>query len=798
VAGFFNAIVETAVRLAAAVLAFLCVLGRQGPALVAQVNDQSVTKAIDRAVNYLYAAAGPGGIWDSPAATDVKALGNKASCMDHNWGGRTALVLGALASAGQQGDPRFRKALLWLVEQEITGTYAVGLRLNLMHNLRKPEDFSRLIRRDANLLGKGVHARDKAAYWSYFPGPKRKTYGGTPKALGDYSNINYAVLGLWAAREERVEVPRSMWLALERTYVLGQHENGGWSYFPARQNTPKTPGYWSRITASMTTAGIASLYLVLDYAYVGRGNLGSYRKTSAYKSIQRGLKWMGENFNSRRNPGRPEWSTYYFYNCERVGAAAGLKYFGTHDWFREIAATILSRQRADGSIPVTTPAQYGGVLVDTAYSLLFLTAGSAPIIMNKLQHEGDWDNHLRELAPVTHWLARISERPANWQIVHLQVPAEDLTDSRILYIAGTRPLQFSQQQRDKLKRYVALGGLLLFIPDRDSLQFSLSVHKLLAQIWPELEMTRVDLASHPLGDIHRPLKNTSLRIEQLATPTRVLAFLVHGDPARAWQQRRYSTARAKFYLAANLHYFATDGSRFKDLPTKLTFFAEPFRRPMPPTSRTIRLARIKHHKLSHRWDPEPLAMEHFARVLARKEGIGCEVRVVSPQELAASGAKFAHLTGAGEVQLTPQQSQALLAFLSAGGTLIVDQAGGPLRQKDKPSFDKSFRRLVAGWYGPEAMRHVPAGDPLFRGMQKVLYRHIGGMRRQSRQPMLEHVVRGGRTVIYYSKYDLTCGLLGNPNPMVIGLSPKYCYEVLKRILTAQARQGSASQPAKGS
>ncbi len=767
---------SVALALVAGLLASTVAVAAPGPApkpAAVSVSDATVSKAIASAVRYLYSVANKQGHWDEVKEPDLKTK-RGGYPPDRKWGGKTALVLYALATAGQQSDPRFKKALAWLVAQEMVDTYAVSLRLQLIHQLITADAYRELVKRDARHIVLGARQMPGGgAKWDYVPPP-----GGNAARSCDFSCANYAVLALWAATDERFEVSARLWRALEKTYCLGQNADGGWSYYPSDQTRPGRGAHYTS-TGSMTTAGVASLYLIIDRTYARQGGLGAFRKSKAYESIQKGLAWMAKRFSPSVNTGRPRWfETYYFYNCERVGAAAGLKYFGTHDWFRGIAGSLLKRQRSNGSIPYSIAPQHGGVVADTAFALLFLTKGSAPVIFNKLRHAGDWDNHIRELSGLTDWLARQSERPANWQVVNLKVPAEDLTDSRILYIAGLKPLKFQAEEKAKLKRFVELGGLLVFHPDGGSIGFQHSIVKLLGELWPKLELSPVDLSRHPIGKIYVPLRGA--RLQELSSATRVFALVVHGAPANAWERRQFATAKHYFDLGAALHYFANDRAPLRKMPTKLTYFAEAFRQELPIPTRAVLLGRIKHCEDCHRWDPEPLAMERFARMLRAAEKVNCRVKVVTPDQLAAAGVKVAHLTGVGAAELGAQW-EAIDAWVRKGGTLLVDQAGGP-RQDAEGSFDAGFRKLIAARYGEGALGLLSSSHPLVRGLEKVVYRNVPGMRRKSMRPRLECVKLGDRVAIIYSKYDLTCGLLGNPNPLVAGADGPGAYKIFSRLV----------------
>ena len=758
------------------------------------VSEETVKAAIAKAVAYLYSAANTEGVWDQPKEPDFRkilagSIGGDDSLLLCNWPGQSALVLNALAAAGEQQDPRFKKALAWVMKPDMFGTYGIGMRMELVHRLRDSKPYKDVLKKDGALLLRSLRQGKEGVMWQYAPPPTKTFYS----HIGDFSNTNYGVLGLWAACDERLEVPAGVWKGLEGTYISGQLEDGGWGYYHRIDAADR----FAKSSASMTTAGIASLYLILDQIHAGEGGLGGFRKLPAYKSIQGGIAWMGKNFSAVTNPGWEEFASYYFYNCERVATAAGMKYFGTHDWFREIAATLLAKQGADGSISFRLNPLYGGVPCDTSFSLLFLSKGSAPVIFNKLQHAGDWDNRLRDLGVLAEWLGRESERPANWQTVGLDAPAEDLTDSRILYIAGTKPLTFKPEEMAKLKRYVELGGTLVFQADSGSLNFETSAAKLLSELWPRLEVTDVKWDSHPLGNIYEPIKVSPYHVRQLASPTRVFAFILRGEPAASWERRLYSTASPAFALGANLHYYANDLAALKDMPTKLTLFGEPFRAAPPPAARTITLARIKYGENPHVWDPEPLAFERFSRVLAAREKVSLQIKTITPGELAQSGARIAHLTGTAALSWTKEDWAPLRAWLAGGGTLLVDQAGGP--DLGKNAFDESFRKLLAEEYGRDALTALPADGPLLKGLDKVLYRHLGGVRRSSERPSLECVQIDDRPAILYSRYDLTCGLLGCPNPLIVGLEESGAYQILSRLIlgppAATTAPATATTPA---
>jgi hypothetical protein len=768
------------------------------PADNSGVTEAAIQKAIDKAVDFLYSKMNKSGIWDEPSVAIPSVPGRPAVPAGPQIQGYTALVLNALAAAGQERDPRFVKALDWLMQQKSpegqSSTYTLGLRLQLLANLHLGGKYRDQGNSDLALLLKGP---DKQNWiWTYTPRIPVSVASGfgaygvrtvapkpvwtlMPPSGGDFSNTNYAVLGLWGAMDERFEVPGAVWEGLEKLYATAQFPNGSWGYTPAPPPAPKNALVSTPVgsgTGSMTTAGIASLYLILDFSHTG-GALGSYRNCDAYKALGKGLDWLAKNFDPASNPGMGiTYLGYYFYNCERVGTAGGIKYFGKHNWFPEIAATILSKQKDDGSVELAM-----GEPMNTAFAVLFLAKGGGTVLMNKLQHSGDWDNRFRDVAGATDWLSRTFERPGTWQSVAMPDDVAEITDSRILFISGAKEVTFAPAEQDKLRRYVQMGGLLVFNADGNSQVFHDSAVKTLGQIWPGLEVASVDMKAHPLGNMFAQETDPAMTMETLATPTRVLAVILGGDPPAAWERRAWLNKLPAFTVAANLYTFATDKTPMSEQPRRLFTFGKIFSTPLPPETRgTITLARINYSSSPYQWDPEPLAWERFGRLLAQREDVKLDVKVVTPQTLAASGAKIAHLAGWDTLALTPEQSAAIVEWIKAGGTLIVEQAGG--RGHDLP-FDASFHGIVATWFPKNPMRNIErVGGDWKQLAEPIVYRNVRHMLKHKMGAELDILMLNDRPAIIYSPYDLQTGLLACPNPMTSGPDAEGGYQLASQML----------------
>ena len=220
------------------------------------------------------------------------------------------------------------------------------------------------------------------------PGPARGATRASKRRNGDNSNTQYALLGLHAAVEAGVPVKPDVWTLARDYWTRSQKKDGSWSY------TPESPAP----TASMTCAGISSLIIIGTRRFQGQEFLQGDKivncgKGTADPTSRPGIDWLTENFQVGENfGGGQQWKFYYLYSLERVGRLAGVRFFGTHDWYRVGAEELVEKQdklgdsgrRPDGDNDRSSR---------PASRLLFLARGRAPVLINKLRHAplDDWD-----------------------------------------------------------------------------------------------------------------------------------------------------------------------------------------------------------------------------------------------------------------------------------------------------------------------------------------------------------------------------------------------------------------------
>lgn len=224
----------------------------------------------------------------------------------------------------------------------------------------------------------------------------------------DFSNGQFALLGLKTARRCGIDVHREVWRRAADHLLEHQEKRGppagrfepaavdeeghgtgslrevardaarGWGY---RQGMPAT--------GSMTSGGVSSL-VICRSELLGSTIWGQEADRRLVRGVRDGIAWLGLRFTVSENPGPPGamafrelWHTYYLYGLERAGVLAGVSHMERHAWYDEGARFLLDAQRDDGSwigeralaagaSPGVGPDAPTANFLDTCFALLFL------------------------------------------------------------------------------------------------------------------------------------------------------------------------------------------------------------------------------------------------------------------------------------------------------------------------------------------------------------------------------------------------------------------------------------------
>jgi hypothetical protein len=706
-----------------------------------QLDDQ-IGRAIDRGVSYLLPGFKTGKL--SLSRDEPPEMVS----------GLDALAVYALLHAGEAtNDPQLGphaplvdqmlKSLKTLPMDRGPATYSRALRAAALAVYNRAQDTPAL-RADAAWIRKA--ANNGAYTYVMLPASRRSNY------FWDNSNSQYGALGEWAAEDAGVEVPLSYWEKVQQHWLACQLPSGQWGYEPGA-----TEG-----RLSMTVAGITTLFVAQDQLFSSWSpKLGQVPFSPA---LAGGLKWLETNDNAVMLP--QDFKSYNLYGLERAALASGFKYFGTHDWYRELATQALQDQNANGSWTGESD------VVDTSFTLLFLSRGRHPIFMNKLRFDGFWANRPRDISNLCRFASAETERPLNWQVVSLATDWTDWMDSPVLYIASHQAPKFSKEDCDKLRAFAENGGLIFTHSDGGSQEFNQFVADLGRRLFPDLSLQ--DLP--PDHDIYSALFkiDPEPRLQGISNGSRLLLLNSPTDLSKQWQLRNSKLYPATFQLGVNVFIYAAGKTNLRN-KLKTPYPPEPKGTPIA----TAPIARLRY---IGNWNPEPAAWTRFSRQFQNQTSIQLIPTTINLRELKPNGFPFAHLTGTAEVHFNDDQVKAVRDYVAAGGVLLIDSCGG------SASFAQSIRGdLLQRAFPHTNLKTLPNDHPILAGTGDAETPVTLKLRPRQSEILgtptapLEYLQQGSGLLIF-SNLDLSSALLDTNTYSIAGYEPDAASDLIRNII----------------
>lgn len=733
------------------------------------ITDEAVKESIDKGVKYLWSTQQADGSWIA------------VNTGHNDWYriGPTAICAYALMECGvAPSDPRMAKALEYIAKQESEMTYCLAFRALAFSTAYrkdpKQSQYRQILFKDVRTLMYSMDGNGGYSYWS-----TGQLASGTPGRYNlategpDHSNCQYALLGVWAGAMRGAEVPNKYWDKILKFWLGRQLASGGWGYSTKLR---------SKGDVSMTLAGLASIYVCIDNL---RNQAAlSCRGGAELPHVKRGMDYLATNFDSIKSR---VWFYYTLYGSERVALATGYKYFGKHDWYKEGRTELLRRQQPDGAWDYGAGQLGGGKNCSTSYALLFLIRGSRPVVFNRLEYDGDWNNRPRSLANLTHWFSNEFENDLHWQIVNFKVKVEEWHDAPILVLTGSKAPTFTDEQIEMLRTYVRQGGTIMTVNECSSVAFKNGMKEAYKKIFPDRELTLMP-RDHVVysKDMQYALAGRP-QLMEIHNGVRPLVIHTDIDLARYWQTGNYRSNPSYYRAAVNIVAYVSSklalAGRLRSRGTSM--WPEP---PKRSPRLTVRVAKLKHNA---NCDPEPLAWEKFSRVLGQEEGI--QIDIAGPMEiadLADSQANLAVMTGTGELRLTEAQKAGIKGWLDSGGTLLVDAAGGD------EAFVESAEAALLDICGQRTVKRLASTADLYQikgyEINQASYRH-----QAPGPPRLRTVLYKDRMAVYFSREDLTAGLLGVRCHTVKGYAPATASAIVRNVLIQSSGQTVAKAASGG-
>jgi len=740
----------------AVLLALSCVAPRSADAQIVvprEITAGDVQESIDRAIAYLKSQQKPDGTWpDRPGYA----------------GGLTPLCTLALLNAGcTVEDDAVKRALAYLRRFRSNATYTTSLQ-TMVFCAAQPEADRLLIQRNIKWLeSRQVKSGAEVGMWA-IPAPR------SPDHV-DNSMTHMAMLALYEAERIGISATADTWKRGLDFWRRTQNEDGSWGWGPGY------PGTGSMTTAGIACTIIASGQLATPDATVVDGQVQCCGQGTSNDSVHRALQWLERHFSVTHNPGANYWLSYYLYSLERAGRLTARRFIGQHDWFREGAHMLVHRQQSTGAWPSDLDEEYrGDPTISTAFSLMFLAKARRPILLARIEHgkDDDWNHHRRSLYNLVEHVERAWQRPLAYQVIDIRrATVEELLETPVLFLSGSRPPQFTTEEKEKLRMYLDRGGFL-FAEACCGGKFDAGFRALVRELFPESEaQLRLLPPNHPVWYAEKPVAPDQVReLFGLDVGCRTSVVYAPSDLSCYWElggtrrgdalpetvQRQVEAAET---IATNVLAYATGRElKYKD-PAAPVPAAEEL---AGPTDRSaLRVANVLH---PGGCDAAPRALSNLLRLAGEKLPLAAGAR--ASQVKLSDPALFNHhlvlMHGRTGFTLTPLERENLRTYLERGGMLLADAVCS------NRAFAESFARELAEIFPDKRLERVPADHPLFTTafggdeLKRVNLRKSKQQENkrltlatQEAEPHLESLAVGDRIAVIFSPYDISCALDGH-------------------------------------
>jgi hypothetical protein len=735
------AMVRRAVRPLVAGVGMLTLLASGMNPARGEVTREEVERAIHDAVQFLKRAQRDDGSWPDYDATESHT-------------GVTSLVTLALLTAGERPDSKeVSKALAYLRQfgpEDLNNTYTVALQ-TMVFAAADPDRHQVPISNNAAWLEKAQIKADDRFDW-----PGSWTYSAAKSFQGDGSNSQYALLGLHAAAEAGIKIPNEVWTLARQFWEDSQRRDGSWPYRPNDHGT----------SASMTCAGISSLVITgmkrsQSQEFLVNGTIKNCGVSVENEKLAKAINWMANHFHVGQNFGHDQtWKYYYLYGLERAGRLSGLRYFGTHDWYRRGAEELVHNQdpvlRCWEGINVEQ-----NRLIATSFALLFLAKGRAPVVVNKLRHgpDNDWNNDPDDIRNLVNVVSHDWKHLLTWQMVDPErATVEDMLQAPIVFFNGHQTPEFGPVARRNLRDYVEQGGFLFAEACCSEPEFDRGFRALMKDLFPEREYEL-----HPLPSDHAVWRSKHL----LSPEVHPLWGIEHGcrtvviyspqDLSCFWNQMETQPGNPVVVKATRVGENVIDYATGRELPAdkltarEITHFGRE-----NPRRGALQIAKLRH---AGDWNVAPLAIPNLTTMLRDKLSFDVVInhREILPRDPNLIHYPLLYIHGRAALSFAPEDMAALRRHLEpGGGTIFADAACG------SAAFDAAFRRFVNELLPNNPLVSIPHDDDLYSkriggyDLSDVQYSKAAGGGRD--YPQLEGVKINGHWAVIYSKYDIGCAL----------------------------------------
>jgi hypothetical protein len=356
----------------------------------------------------------------------------------------------------------------------------------------------------------------------------------------------------------------------------------------------------------------------------------------------------------------------------------------------------------------------------------------------------------------------------------------DATPSEIpvLYFSGGRSLNFTDAQREALRKYLLAGGMAWFDSVVGSPYFYKSALTELTKTLPEIQIRRLP-EDHPLLHMvnDTTLLNTKTKrdiapvIDAAYIGSRVVAVVSPYGMGAGWdnaapdliQMADYYDHPSSVRLGLNLIAYAMGYFRVGQAHAKAQVYSD---EDAQANSDPVVFGQIR---TSGVWNTEPGGANNLLRFMRKNLNVKANV-IVKTVKLDAdplSNYSFLYLSGISDFTFSAAELTALRAYLQGGGYLLVDNSLG------LDEFGRAVYREMKRLAPDSAFEKLPSDHPVFQHgpFKLATVRYTPAVRAKYptlASPVVEGLKIANEMRVFYSPFDMAAGWQGDDHPLARG------------------------------
>ncbi len=389
-----------------------------------------------------------------------------------------------------------------------------------------------------------------------------------------------------------------------------------------------------------------------------------------------------------------------------------------------------------------------------------------------------------------------SQVDANFQmdIRTLGEVSTDPAENPILYRSGHYNFSYTPEERQKLRKYLLNGGMIIYNTGLGSQPFYNSVVRELAEIFPEQPLQRLS-SDHPVFhsfyDVDRVEYTDAVRkagyrgdepwFDAVEINCRVVALVSRWGMAVGWQgevKEDYQAYRSQsaFRLGVNIMTYASAMRAWAKNAAQSMQFVDK----LESYTDTMSVGQVVYDGV---WKTRHNGLSVLLQTFNERTGIPVrfslkELRLNDPN---IYNAPLLYMTGHEHFDLKPEEIASLRSYLENGGFLFAEACCG------RKGFDLAFREMIQKVLPGKPLVRIPKEDSLFKepndismvGVTPALMEDLG---QAKTEPYLRGIDINGHYGVIYSSIGLGGGWEMSQSPYARGCNDVSSIKIGQNVL----------------